>query len=89
MGYKKYTPKEEALKWEYYKNLPEKSRRHFLAIEYASLGIGSQRYIAGIFGCCRKTIIRGGKELKAAELTGIDYSWQGKAGGGAKKKKKY
>lgn len=88
MKYIKYDEKEQALKLEYYKNLPEKSRRHFLAIESASLGIGSQRYIATVFGCCRKTIIKGGKELQAAGSTGIDYSWQRKAGGGAKKKKR-
>lgn len=88
MRHLKYEAEEQVLKLEYYKNLPEKNRRHFLAIEYASLGIGSQRYIAGVFGCCRKTIIKGRKELEAAGSTGIDYNWQRKAGGGAKKKKR-
>lgn len=86
MGHIKYKPEELALKLEYYKSLPEKRRRHFLAIEYVSLGKGSQRYIAELFGCCRKTIIKGKKELEDAEVNGIDYSRQRKVGGGAKKK---
>ena len=87
MGYRKYEEQEQILKLEYYKNLPEKNRRHFLAIEYECLGIGSQRYLASIFGCCRKTLIKGCKELRASAGGAIDYGRQRKAGGGAKKKK--
>jgi len=33
----------------YYTGLPEKQRRHFLAMEYERLGVGSKRYVAGVF----------------------------------------
>ncbi len=88
MGYRKYESEELSEKVAFYKKLAEKQRRHFLAIEYASMGRGSQRYIAEVFGCCRKTLIKGRKELEAAGEEAIDYSRQRKAGGGAKKKKK-
>ena len=32
-------------KIKYYKNLPEKARRHFLALKYDFLGLGSQKYM--------------------------------------------
>ena len=33
----------------YYAGLPEKQRRHFLAMGYERLGVGSKRYVAGVF----------------------------------------
>lgn len=83
-----YSPEELALKLNYYKNLPEKARRHFLALEYASLGLGSQRYLASVFSCSRKTITKGKQELSGTEAGAMDYSRQRKKGGGRKKKKK-
>lgn len=87
MKYEKYSAKKQAQKLAYYRNLPEKQRRHFLALEYLTLGEGSQRYVASIFGCCRKTIVKGVKELRLAGDTPIDYLRQRNQGGGAKKKK--
>lgn len=49
MSYRKYTSEELLLKLGFYRCLPEKKRRHFLAVEYASLGRGSQRYISKVF----------------------------------------
>ncbi len=69
----------------YYSSLPEKQRRHFLALEYARLGGGSKRYLARVFACDRKTINKGVQELSAHNYQG-DYSWQRKPGGGRKKK---
>lgn len=81
-----YTEEEILRKVKYYRSLPEKARRHFLGLEYGSLGKGSQVYISKVYGCARDTIIRGVKEL--SEIEGeIDYSRQRKAGGGRKKKK--
>jgi len=88
MQYRKYGREELSLKVEFYKSLSEKRRRHFLALEYANLGKGSQRYIAEVFGCCRKTLIKGRKELAEAGDAGIDYTRQRKSGGGAKKKRR-
>lgn len=70
----------------YYQNLPEKQRRHFLAMEYLRLGIGSQRYLASVFNCSRKTIFKGVREL-AENNYEADYTRQRVAGGGRKKKK--
>lgn len=82
----KYTEAELSNKLKYYKSLPEKVRRHFLALEYQHLGKGSQRYVAQVFGCSRSTIIKGGLELAAAQDEPIDYTRQRKVGGGRKKK---
>jgi hypothetical protein len=69
----------------FYASLPEKQRRHFLAMEYERLGVGSKRYLARTFGCDRKTINKGLREL-AAENYQADYSRQREAGGGRKKR---
>lgn len=70
----------------YCASLPEKQRRHFLALEYERLGVGSKRYLARIFGCDRKTINKGLQELSANHYQG-DYSRQRRVGGGRKKKR--
>ena len=70
----------------YYVGLPEKQRRHFLALEYERLGVGSQRYLAQVFRCSRKTINKGQRELAAYNYQ-VDYTRQRAAGGGRKKKK--
>lgn len=70
---------------DYFRSLPEKQRRHFLAMEYLRLGEGSQRYLADLFGCGRQTIRNGVKELKESNFD-IDYHYQRRSGGGRKKK---
>jgi hypothetical protein len=70
----------------YYSSLPEKQRRHFLAMEYERLGVGSKRYLSRVFSCDRQTINKGLGEL-ALNNYQIDYSRQRIAGGGRKKKK--
>lgn len=69
----------------FYAGLPEKQRRHFLAMEYERLGFGSKRYLARTFGCDRKTINKGLREL-AAENYQADYTRQRIVGGGRKKR---
>lgn len=69
----------------YYASLPEKQRRHFLAMEYLRLGVGSQRYLARVFSCSRKTISKGMRELSENNYQG-DYTRQRVAGGGRKKR---
>lgn len=71
---------------QYYQSLPEKARRHYLALEYKKLGRGSQRYLSEVFGCSRKTITKGMKELAASGGKPLDYSFQRKKGGGRKKR---
>jgi DNA invertase Pin-like site-specific DNA recombinase len=70
----------------YYQSLPEKQRRHFLAMEYERLGEGSKRYLARIFGCHRQTINKGLRELSENNYE-TDYTRQRVAGGGRKKTK--
>ena len=70
----------------YFGSLPEKQRRHFVAMQYQQLGEGSQHYLSELFGCSRQTIVTGVKELKACGYK-IYYSYQRRPGGGRKKKK--
>ena len=70
----------------YYRSLPEKQRRHFVAMEYERLGIGSKRYLARVFKCDRKTINKGLRELSENNYE-VDYTRQREIGGGRKKKK--
>lgn len=70
----------------YYTSLPEKQKRHFLAMEYERLGEGSKHYLSRVFGCDRQTINAGLKELRSSDYQ-IDYSRQRSVGGGRKKKK--
>ena len=69
----------------YYRSLPEKQRRHFLAMEYERLGIGSKRYLARVFKCDRKTINKGLLELSENNYQS-DYTRQRVVGGGRKKR---
>ena len=84
MKNQKYTEEELVLLLSYSKSLPEKSYRHFLALQYKRLGHGSQEYISEVFKCCRKTVTKGCKELDSGEV--LDYTHQRKQGGGRKKK---
>lgn len=70
----------------YYRSLPEKQRRHFLAMEYQRLGQRSKRYLSRVFGCHWLTINKGLQELVACNYEG-DYTRQRAVGGGRKKKK--
>jgi hypothetical protein len=47
--------------------LNEKDRRRFAAMEAVQRGHGGITYIAGVIGCCTKTIERGIKELDHLE----------------------
>jgi hypothetical protein len=66
--------------------LPEKARRHFLALQYKHLGEGSQRYLAEIFNCSRITITNGLRELAESDESTFDYNRQRQEGGGRKKR---
>jgi DNA invertase Pin-like site-specific DNA recombinase len=70
----------------YYRSLPEKQRRHFLAMEFERLGEGSKHYLARVFGCGRQTIRKGWRELSESNYE-TDYTRQRIEGGGRKKKK--
>ena len=80
----KYTTEQEKELTAHAKRLPEKARRHFIALEYKRLGHGSQTYLSKVFGCSRWTITKGVNELGSAVT--LDYSRQRKAGGGRKKR---
>lgn len=69
----------------YYQSLPEKQRRHFLAMEFERLGVGSKRYLCRVFGCDHRTLNKGLFELQSVGYQ-VDYSRQRRAGGGRKKR---
>ena len=81
-----YTQEQLSTFTKYADSLPEKARRHFLAVQYQQLGKGSQRYLADVFSCSRITITKGVRELAEVSVQTLDYSRQRKAGGGRKKK---
>lgn len=83
-----YTTETLPVKQQLYSALGEKAGRHFLAQEYLSLGTGSQRYLARVFDCSRKTIQKGVKELTAPDFA-PDYSYEREPGAGRKKRKKH
>lgn len=70
-----YSAELMSLKQKYYEGLPEQQARHFLGQEYLTLGPGSQRYLAKVFGCSRQTIKKGVEQLNSADFT-ADYSRQ-------------
>ena len=61
MGYDKDV---ERFMKRFYNSLSEKDRRAYAAIEAAKLGHGGIEYVATLFGCDRKTIRHGQKDLE-------------------------
>jgi len=68
----------------YHSQLPERSRRHYAAVESCKLGHGGISYISMQLGIDRKTILRGKKEL-AQGLDLLPTGRQRMRGGGRKK----
>ena len=85
-SHKKYKLEEIPNLVAFAEGLPEKPRRHFLALQYKQLGEGSQRYLAEIFNCSRITITTGVQEIEGSDGSTFDYGRQRKAGGGRKKR---
>lgn len=79
---KKYTPDIEKKMKTFYKNLSEKDKRHYSAIEAIKLEYGGVNYIANLFQCSRQTIYTGLKELENRTLLPLGQSRT--AGGGRK-----
>jgi len=69
---------------EYYSQLPERSRRHYAAVEAAKIGHGGVSYISAQLIVDRKTILRGKKELVSG-LEVLPAGRQRMTGGGRKK----
>ena len=85
--YLKYKAEEIPVLVAFANGLPEKARRHFLALQYKQLGEGSQRYLADIFNCSRITITNGLHEIAQGDASTFDYTHQRQVGGGRKKKR--
>lgn len=68
----------------YFQGLPERSRRHYAAIEARKLGYGGINYISRILKIDRKTIRKGLRELEGLSES-IMVGRQRKEGGGRKK----
>ena len=65
-----------------YNHLPEKNKRLYAGIEALKLTEGGITYIAKLFGCSRKTIRQGIKELNFDQI--LQPNRSRKAGGGRK-----
>lgn len=61
---KPYSEEVEDFMLTYFKNLNEKNRRHYAAVEAKKLGHGGISYISKLFGISDRTINRGIEELK-------------------------
>ena len=65
---KMYTAEVTKKMQDFYKNLSEKDKRHYSAIEAMKLNYGGIKYIANLFQCSRQTIYIGLKELNGEKL---------------------
>lgn len=79
----KYTSDVEKKMQDFYKNLSEKDKRHYSAIEAMKLRYGGIEYISSLFQCSRQTIYTGLKELE--EQTLLPTSRSRIIGGGRKR----
>jgi len=57
---------------DFYISLNEKDKRHYAAVESIKFGHGGITYISELFGCTRKTIYDGIKELENGNLLETD-----------------
>ena len=81
-----YSPATANLMVSFYKRLPEKERRHYAALEANKLVHGGKLYIGRLLGISQKTLRKGERELKQAELLAqIPQGRQRRTGGGRKK----
>ncbi len=65
---KPYDQQTEELMQFYYWRLPEKERRHYAALEALKLGNGGKQYIGGLLKISQKTLRKGERELRQAEV---------------------
>lgn len=59
----KYSVEAEVSVKAFYATLSEKEKRRYAAVEARRIGFGGIEYVAGVFGCSRKTVERGLAEL--------------------------
>ena len=70
----------------FFDSLPEKSRRHYAALEAKKLGYRGVTYVSKVLGIDRSTIHEGLKELKDPLFAlQVSSKKQRRAGGGSKK----
>jgi hypothetical protein len=83
---KRYDTATEILMQLHYSRLPEKERRHYVALEVIKLGHGGQLYMRELFKISQKTIEKGIRELRDVKLySQIPEGKQRRSGGGRKK----
>lgn len=80
----RYAPEEAERARGFYQTLSEKDRRRYAAVEARRLGHGGVEYVAGVFGCSRRTIERGLNELE--ELPHDPAAGRVRRPGGGRKK---
>ncbi len=81
--FQKYSEEVEEQMITFYRNLSEKEKRRYAALETEKLGYGGQKYICGLLGCSPTTLRVGREELLHGSST-EDQSVR-RPGGGRKK----
>lgn len=81
----RYPPEVEEIMKKHYNSLNEKERRTYAAVEVYKLPQGGQAYICELFGCDRKTIVEGRKDLESKEGIRVGGERVRVKGGGNKK----
>lgn len=80
----KYSAEAEVAVKAFYATLSEKEKRRYTAVEARRIGFGGIEYVAGVFGCSRKTVERGLAELD--ELPNDPAAGRIRRPGGGRKK---
>jgi hypothetical protein len=80
-----YSAEAETTAVGFYATLSEKDQRRYVAVEAKRMGFGGVEYVAGVFGCSRKTVERGLAELD--QLPNDPAAGRVRRPGGGRKKK--
>lgn len=73
----------------FYSKLPEKSQRHYAALEALKFGYGGKAYITRLLDVNHLTLNRGIRELSFPDLESILPDGKQRMPGGGRKKKRF
>jgi hypothetical protein len=76
-----YSPEVEAGIRRFYHSLNEKDRRRFAGWEALRFNTGGRSYIAGVLGCSRNTVSKGGREVSDLPIHEVEQRIRVKGGG--------
>ena len=76
-----YEPDLEATMKRLYESLNERDRRRYAGVEALKLGPGGRNYIAGVLGCSRRTVSKGGREVSGLSTRAVEARIRQPGGG--------